>query len=675
MGNRRQPPPLRRHCSPSQFPPASFNCPPSPLACCVSCLASLRSCDMTHIRSQHENKFDRQMRLWGSHGQAALESAHVCILNSGATAAETLKNLVLPNVGRFTLVDDAALTPADCGNNFFVSDDALGTSRAECVVRWMAEMNSDVKGTAHHTNIEQLIATNLPYFRQFDLIIASQLSHRSLLTLADYLYPLNKPLIALHTIGLLGYARLQIAEHRIVESHPSNDRYDLYIHPTQLSLWPELQQYVDSFLLRDRPAAFQPTMEDTAAVTADSGDILPPTKEDDPSFVSATANATTDPQHSPSKYLNGNGLDGEEHAHIPYIVLLAQHIRRWVDSHGSPPTTYEQKRSFKQQLIDDSWDYASETNYGEAVEFAHRAYERPSLDRNTQSVLDELQSRPVTATSDPYWLVVEGIRRFIANEGRGFAVPVSVDIPDMHSKTEWYVQLKRIFKARSERDVAAVLSHVRSVVRELGLEGKEGAIGLTDEYVAYVVKNVRSLRVVRTSAMSEEYGTAPSELPATLKSLLEEADYEALDKPPPAEGEWQPPNPPLVQWYIALRAILAYESNHNHYPGLLTDTEVTEVEAATGDPGDEATEWREEAKEVVAAGKELWGRLGLDGDLDEDCCVELTRAGGCEPHVIASFMGGVGAQVALKVLLKQYVPINNTLLYNGIHCSSATWKL
>jgi len=55
--------------------------------------------------------------------------------------------------------------------------------------------------------------------------------------------------------------------------------------------------------------------------------------------------------------------------------------------------------------------------------------------------------------------------------------------------------------------------------------------------------------------------------------------------------------------------------------------------------------------------------------------VELTRAGGCEPHVIASFMGGVGAQVALKVLLKQYVPLNNTLLYNGIHCSSATWKL
>ena len=632
---------------------------------------------MTHVRTQHENKFDRQMRLWGSHGQAALESAHVCVLNSGATATETLKNLVLPNVGRFTLVDDAALTEADCGSNFFVSDDALGTSRAECVVKWMAEMNSDVKGTAHHANVEQLIAANPSYFRQFDLIIASQVSHRSLLTLADYLYPLNVPLIVLHTVGLMGYVRLQIAEHRIVESHPSNDRYDLYVHPTQLALWPELQQYVDSFVLRDRPAALEPTMEDTSTVTADSTDILPPNTADDRTSVSATANDTSnsDSTSASSAHLNGSGMDGEDHAHIPYIVLLAHHIRRWVDKHGSPPATYEQKKAFKQQLIDDSWDYASETNYAEAVEFAHRAYERPALDRNTQAVLDEAHTRPLTATSDRYWLIVEGLRRFIADEGKGFAVPVSVDIPDMHSKTDWYVQLKQIFKARSERDVAVVRAHVKHVVREVGLEGKEEAIGLTDDYVSYVVKHVRSLRVVRTSAMSDEYGPTPTELPATLNSLLEEASYEAMDKPPPAEGEWVPPNPPLVQWYIALRAILAYEATHHHYPGQLTDAEVAEVEAATGDPGEEASEWREEAKVVVAAGKELWQRLQLEGELDVDCCVELTRAGGCEPHVIASFMGGVGAQIALKVLLKQYVPLNNTLLYNGIHCSSATWKL
>lgn len=37
-----------------------------------------------------------QYRLWGDHGQEALESAHVCVINATATGTEILKNLVLP---------------------------------------------------------------------------------------------------------------------------------------------------------------------------------------------------------------------------------------------------------------------------------------------------------------------------------------------------------------------------------------------------------------------------------------------------------------------------------------------------------------------------------------------------------------------------------------------------
>lgn len=35
-------------------------------------------------------------RLWGDHGQEALESAHVCLINATATGTEILKNLILP---------------------------------------------------------------------------------------------------------------------------------------------------------------------------------------------------------------------------------------------------------------------------------------------------------------------------------------------------------------------------------------------------------------------------------------------------------------------------------------------------------------------------------------------------------------------------------------------------
>ena len=35
-------------------------------------------------------------RLWGDHGQAALESAKVCLINATATGTEILKNIILP---------------------------------------------------------------------------------------------------------------------------------------------------------------------------------------------------------------------------------------------------------------------------------------------------------------------------------------------------------------------------------------------------------------------------------------------------------------------------------------------------------------------------------------------------------------------------------------------------
>lgn len=51
-----------------------------------------------HGPSEKERKYDRQLRLWATSGQAALESANILLVNSGAgtVGAETLKNLVLP---------------------------------------------------------------------------------------------------------------------------------------------------------------------------------------------------------------------------------------------------------------------------------------------------------------------------------------------------------------------------------------------------------------------------------------------------------------------------------------------------------------------------------------------------------------------------------------------------
>jgi len=48
--------------------------------------------------SAKEKKYDRQLRLWAASGQAALEEAHLLLINTGpgVIGVETLKNLVLP---------------------------------------------------------------------------------------------------------------------------------------------------------------------------------------------------------------------------------------------------------------------------------------------------------------------------------------------------------------------------------------------------------------------------------------------------------------------------------------------------------------------------------------------------------------------------------------------------
>jgi amyloid beta precursor protein binding protein 1 len=91
-------------------------------------------------------RYDRQLRLWAASGQAALESAHVLVVSGSALATSTLKNLVLPGVGAFTILDDAEITGEDLGNNFFLSpgESKIGDSRAQQAVKYLSELNEGV---------------------------------------------------------------------------------------------------------------------------------------------------------------------------------------------------------------------------------------------------------------------------------------------------------------------------------------------------------------------------------------------------------------------------------------------------------------------------------------------------------------------------------------------------
>lgn len=612
-------------------------------------------------RSEHEKKYDRQMRLWGSHGQMNLETAHICCIGSGATASEALKNLVLPNVGHFTIIDHAITTAADKNNNFFVEIHTIGQPRAEVVKEMLLEMNSEVKGDSVVQDVRTLLSGDLSYFNQFSLILVCDptLPIRSLLPLAAHLWTANIPLVLLQTKGLLGSARLQVREHPIIESHPGNDRYDLYVHPQQTKLWPELQAYCKQFKVFksefDTPAAAA-----TAVVAGDAASA---------SAASSSAAASTLP-------------DGEEHAHIPYVAILVSCITAWMANHGGElPRSYDEKKEFKAFIRSTAWN-GEEGNFDEAIDFAHRAYEMPKFDRFVQAVFDDASSSDDNLLrSSRFWLMVRSVKEFIAAEGAGTNYPVSQNLPDMHCKTAYYVQLKQIFQAKAEADFAAVQAHLARLLASLGLPANHIAPKDLDMFV----RNIRTLRVIRTRSLVQEYGTdgtSSGEGENTgefqtdyLREIIEEEEYDEEDEAEEnedgaaADKPRKIHNPKNVHWYLALRTADIFMAREGRAAG---SAPIGSNVAVTVD------QLNNDVLALQSIQSELLRSTGLDSCIstpDMQVLSEVCRSGSSEPHVTAAFLGGIASQIVLKIILKQYVPLNNTMIWNGLFASSNTYQL
>ena len=119
-------------------------------------------------------KYDRQLRIWGAHGQQALETARVCVLGGGCTATEALKNLVLGGIAGFTVVDNAIVQASDLGANFLLENASLGKARAAAVTELLAELNEGVASSYVEEAPINVIESNPAFFSDFQLVLATQ---------------------------------------------------------------------------------------------------------------------------------------------------------------------------------------------------------------------------------------------------------------------------------------------------------------------------------------------------------------------------------------------------------------------------------------------------------------------------------------------------------------------
>ncbi|KAG5150054.1 hypothetical protein AAZX31_06G285800 [Glycine max] len=351
-------------------------------------------------------KYDRQLRIWGEQGQAALEKSSICLLNCGPTGSETLKNLVLGGVGSITVVDGSKVEVGDLGNNFLVDEASLGKSKAKCVCSFLQELNDAVKAKFVEESPETLIETNPSFFSQFTLVVATQLVENSMIKLDRICREANVMLIFARSYGLTGFVRISVKEHAVIESKPDHFLDDLRLN----NPWPELKRFADDIDL--------------------------------------------------------NVQDPVAHKHIPYVVILVKMADEWAKSHGGRlPSTREEKKEFK-ELLKAGMVAQDEDNYKEAIDSAFKVFAPRGISLESQQILND-SSAEVDSNSSDFWVLVTALKDFIANEGGGDA-PLEGSIPDMTSSTEQYVNLQNIYHAKAEADFLVIERLVRSTLKKIG---------------------------------------------------------------------------------------------------------------------------------------------------------------------------------------------------------------
>ncbi|XP_029464060.1 NEDD8-activating enzyme E1 regulatory subunit isoform X2 [Rhinatrema bivittatum] len=389
---------------------------------------------------------DMLTRLWGDHGQEALELSHVCLINATATGTEILKNLVLPGIGSFTIVDGNPVNGEDVGNNFFLQRSSIGKNRGQSVMELLLELNLDVSGNFVEESPEQLLDNDPSFFCRFNLVVASQLTESTLLRLAEILWDSSIPFLVCRTYGLIGYMRIVVKEHTVIESHPDNALEDLRLDQPFSELRDHLQSY------------------------------------------------------------NLDNMERKDHSHTPWIVVVAKCLEKWYnENNGQIPKSYKEKEAFRElirrgMLKKENGVPEDEENFEEAIKNVNTALNATKMPSSINELFNDERCINLSQESPPFWILVRALKEFVAREGRG-NLPVRGTIPDMIADSDKFIRLQSVYREKAKKDAAAVEDHVAKLLQSIGRLPES----IQPKDIRLFCRNAAFLRVTRCRSLAEEY--------------------------------------------------------------------------------------------------------------------------------------------------------------------------
>ncbi|KAM8876574.1 NEDD8-activating enzyme E1 regulatory subunit [Synchiropus picturatus] len=533
---------------------------------------------MAATKASKEQRYDRQLRLWGDHGQEALENAHVCLINATATGTEILKNLVLPGIGAFTIVDGHTVTGEDVGNNFFLTQDSIGKNRGQAATELLQELNSDVSGNFVEEMPDKLLDGDAEFFHRFSVVIGVQLPESTCLRLGSVLWSASVPFLVCKTYGFIGYMRLVVQEHTVIESHPDNALEDLRLDQP----FSELRHHIQSY--------------------------------------------------------NLDSMNKKDHSHTPWIIIFAKYLDKWLNElKQQPPKNYREKEAFRNFiregiLKNENGAPEDEENFEEAIKNVNTAVNPNKIPGAVADLFNHEQCNHITCETSSFWVMLRAVKEFVSNEGSG-SLPVRGTIPDMIADSQKFVSLQNVYRTKAMEDAAAVCKHVESLLQSVG----KSADSIPENDIKVFCKNAAFLRVVRCRPLAEEY---------SVDTVNRDEITSCMDNP---DSE--------MVFYLMLRAVDRFYQQHSRCPGVYN----YQVE--------------DDISKLKVCVTSLLQEFNLNVNIKDDYIHEFCRCGAAEPHTVAAFLGGSAAQEAIKIISHQFVPFNNTFIYNAMSQTSATFQL
>ena len=303
-----------------------------------------------------------------------------------------------------------------------------------------------------------------------------------------------------------------------------------------------------------------------------------------------------------------------------------------------------------------SRNWGHELNFLEAEESAYLAYTTQEIPWEVEDLLQSIEDvfQTKTKTISSFDVLLLCLKRFM--EAHDGYPPLDGSIPDMTASTNRYIELQGIYKTKAESDKAEMKNILASIVEEFdGSDGSSTIPDISNEEMTIFCKNVYNLRLIKTRSFLDEY---------EFKYQNEEEKGEILGELASLTYDsYEVPEPTPLLWMIVLRACDAFYDDNGHYPGY--DSRELALESDV----------RAVQKHIV----NLVVKLGLEENeliqstllsVEEDKKVafakEVVRYHNAEIHNVASVVGGVASQEAVKLITGQYVPMDGTYLFNGI---------